>query len=47
MFYTEECPFKGNNYCELDHNIEGCEFDGGDCCQDSVECMLCYRPVRM
>ena len=34
------CPNKipnwwGDKYCDDEMNTEGCEYDGGDCCQDN------------
>jgi len=38
-----EPSWKGDGYCDDDNNIEGCEFDGGDCCGTNVDETFCNK----
>ena len=33
--------YKGDGYCDDENNNAGCEYDGGDCCGDSVNPFFC------
>ena len=30
------CQWSGDGFCDDESNIEECDFDGGDCCEDVV-----------
>ena len=36
-----ESSWIGDSYCDDENNNEGCNWDGGDCCGDSVNTMYC------
>ena len=38
-----EPSWKGDGYCDDDNNVEGCEFDGGDCCGTNVDKTFCNK----
>ena len=35
----------GDGYCDDDNNIEGCQFDGGDCCGEDVFTDYCWQCI--
>ena len=37
--------FKGDDYCDDQNNVAGCEWDGGDCCGDNVNTEYCSACV--
>ena len=42
------CQWSGDGFCDDESNIEECDFDGGDCCQDVVgiiDTSFCYACV--